>query len=166
MPTIKQKISPFLWFDTQAEEAARFYVSVFDRSRIVKISRYGAAGREVHGKEAGTVLTVEFEIEGQMFTALNGGPQFKFNESVSFVIACETQAEIDYFWDKLTEGGAESACGWLKDRFGLSWQVVPAALPHMLAGADSAASERVMAVVMRTRKFDIAALERAYAGQA
>jgi predicted 3-demethylubiquinone-9 3-methyltransferase (glyoxalase superfamily) len=163
MLAIKQRIRPFLWFDTQAEEAAEFYVSIFDNSRITHVARYGKAGREVHGKEAGSVLTVKFEIEGQTFIALNGGPQFKFNESVSFVITCEAQAEIDRFW-KLTKDGTESACGWLKDKFGLSWQVVPSALPQMLAGADSAKSERVMSAVMRMKKFDIAALERAYAG--
>ena len=164
MPTIKQKIAPCLWFDTQAEDAARFYTSVFDNSRIKKISRYGKAGREVHGKEPGSVMVVEFEIEGQAFMALNGGPQFKFDEAVSFVVYCETQQEIDHFWSKLSQGGQEGPCGWLKDKFGLSWQVVPAVLPQMMTDADGAKSDRIMSAVMKMKKFDLAALQRAYAG--
>ena len=164
MPTIKQKISACLWFDTQAEEAAKFYTTLFANAQINRISRYGKAGRDVHGKEPDSVLTVEFEIEGQTFVALNGGPQFKFNEAVSFQVICETQAEIDYFWSKLSDGGAEGPCGWLKDRFGLSWQIVPSVLPQMLTDADSAKSERAMSALMQMRKFDIAALQRAYAG--
>jgi len=165
MPAIGQRITPFLWFDTQAEEAARFYVSVFDNSRIKYVSRYGKAGREVHGKEPGSVLTVAFELDGQSFVALNGGPQFQFNEAVSFQVSCETQAEIDYFWSRLSEGGKESACGWLKDKYGLSWQIVPSVLPQLLADADGAKSERTMAALMQMKKFDIAALHRAFAGQ-
>ena len=125
MATIKQKISPCLWFDNQAEVAAKFYTSVFKNSAIEQISRYGKAGQDVHGKEPGSVMVVAFEIEGQTFTALNGGPHFKFNEAVSFQVMCDSQDEIDYFWSELSAGGHEGQCGWLKDRFGLSWQVVP-----------------------------------------
>ena len=164
MAKLKQKISPCLWFDTEAEDAAEFYTSVFENSAIKQISRYGNAGREVHGKEPGTVMVVEFEIEGQTFTALNGGPHFKFNEAVSFQITCETQDDIDYFWSKLSEDGQESQCGWLKDKFGLSWQVVPAILPHLLMGDDRAKSERAMGALMQMKKLDIAALQRAHAG--
>jgi len=156
-----QKITPCLWFDTQAEEAARFYASVFKNSKIGKISRYGKEGFEIHGKEAGTVMTAEFEIAGQKFLALNGGPQFKFNEAVSFQVHCETQEEIDYFWSKLAEGGQEGPCGWLKDKFGLSWQVIPTALPQLLT--DENAAQRVMKSMLQMRKIDIAALKRAQA---
>jgi predicted 3-demethylubiquinone-9 3-methyltransferase (glyoxalase superfamily) len=164
MASIKQKITPCLWFDTQAEDAAKFYTSIFDNSRIRHISRYGKAGREVHGKEAGSVMVVEFEIDGQVFTALNGGPQFKFDEAVSFQVMCETQAEIDYFWSKLSAGGKEGPCGWLKDKFGLSWQVVPAALPKMMTDAEGAKADRIMNAVLKMKKFDIAELKQAYAG--
>jgi predicted 3-demethylubiquinone-9 3-methyltransferase (glyoxalase superfamily) len=166
MPTIKQRITPFLWFDTQAEQAARFYTSLFENSRIKQISRYGKAGREVHGKEPGSVLTVEFEIDGMTFVALNGGPQHKFSEAVSFQVTCETQAEIDHFWSKLSDGGEEGPCGWLKDKYGLSWQIVPSVLSRMLTDSDGAKSERAMAALMTMKKFDIAGLQRAYAGQA
>ena len=166
MPAITQKISPCLWFDTQAEEAAKFYISVFKDSRIKRISRYGPEGHEIHGKEAGSVMVAEFEIEGQTFVALNGGPQFKFNEAVSFQVFCETQAEIDYYWSRLTAGGEEGHCGWLKDKYGVSWQVVPSVVPQMMTAADSAKSERAMAAVMKMRKFDLETLKRAYAGQA
>ena len=166
MPTITQKISPCLWFDTQAEDAAKFYTAVFENARIKQISRYGKTGRERHGKEAGSVMLVEFEIAGQTFTALNGGPQFKFTEAVSFQIMCETQNEIDYFWSKLSEGGREGQCGWLKDKYGLSWQVVPALLPQLMTDADSASLDRVMNAVMTMKKFDLDTLERAHAGQA
>jgi predicted 3-demethylubiquinone-9 3-methyltransferase (glyoxalase superfamily) len=165
VPKIQQKITPFLWFDTQAEEAAEFYTLIFENSRITRISRY-EVGREVHGKEAGSVLTVAFEIEGQAFIALNGGPYFKFNEAVSFQVMCETQDEIDYFWSRLSEGGQEGQCGWLKDKYGLSWQVVPSALPQMLTDADGAKSERVMKALLQMKKFDLQALERAYTGLA
>ena len=159
-----QKISPCLWFDDQAEEAARFYLSVFENSRIVAISRYTEADREVHGRAPGSALTVEFELEGQSFTALNGGPIFTFNEAVSFQIACETQAEIDYYWQKLGAGGDEQAqqCGWLKDRFGLSWQVVPRVLIEMILDPDAARAGRVIEAMMPMKKLDIAALEQAY----
>ncbi len=163
MASITQKIAACLWFDSEAEDAAKFYTSVFENSRINKVSRYGKADREVHGKEPGSVLTVEFEIEGQTFTALNGGPHFKFNEAVSFQVFCDTQNEIDYFWNKLTAGGRESQCGWLKDKYGLSWQVVPSILPELLTDADGAKSERVMAALMSMKKFDLAALKRAHA---
>jgi len=166
MPCIKQKIAPCLWFDTQAEEAAKFYTSVFENSRIKQISRYGNAGREVHGKEPGSVMVVEFEIEGQTFTALNGGPHFKFNEAVSFQVMCDTQDEIDRFWSKLSQGGQEGQCGWLKDKYGLSWQIVPSALPQMMTNAQGARLDRVIDAVMKMRKFELKNLEQAYAEQA
>jgi predicted 3-demethylubiquinone-9 3-methyltransferase (glyoxalase superfamily) len=158
------KITACLWFDSQAEQAAKFYVSVFPNSRIGKISRFGNEGFEIHGKPAGTVMTVEFEIGGEQFVALNGGPHFKFNEAVSFQIHCATQQEIDYFWSRLSEQGEEGRCGWLKDRFGLSWQVVPTALPQMLMDQDSEKAQRVMRSMLQMRKIDLAALERARAG--
>jgi predicted 3-demethylubiquinone-9 3-methyltransferase (glyoxalase superfamily) len=142
MPEIKQKICPFLWFDTQAEEAAKFYTSIFGDSRIKRISRYGRAGHEIHGKDAGSIMTVEFELEGQTFVALNGGPHHKFCEAVSFHVSCDTQDEIDRLWSKLCEGGEESRCGWLKDKYGVSWQIVPSALPAMLTGGDGTKTER------------------------
>ena len=156
-----QSITPCLWFDTQAEEAAKFYASVFKDSKVGKTSCYGKEGFEVHGKQAGTVMTVEFEIAGHKFLALNGGPQFKFNEAVSFQVHCETQEEIDYFWSKLAEGGQEGPCGWLKDKFGLSWQVIPTALPQLLTDENSA--QRVMKSMLQMRKIDLAALKRAQA---
>jgi predicted 3-demethylubiquinone-9 3-methyltransferase (glyoxalase superfamily) len=158
-----QKIMPCLWFDTQAEEAAKFYASVFKNSKIGKIGRYGKEGFEIHGKKAGTVMTAEFEIEGQKFVALNGGPHFKFNEAVSFQVHCETQREIDYFWSKLAKDGEEGPCGWLKDKFGLSWQVIPKALPQMLMDENSEKAQRVMRSMLQMRKIDLAALKRAQA---
>jgi predicted 3-demethylubiquinone-9 3-methyltransferase (glyoxalase superfamily) len=166
MASLQQKISPCLWFDTQAEDAVNFYVSVFKNGRIKQVSRYGKAGREVHGKEPGSVMVVAFEIEGLTFTALNGGPQFKFDEAVSFQISCDSQDEIDHFWSKLSEGGKEGPCGWLKDKFGLSWQVVPSELPQLLSGEDGARLDRMMTAIMSMKKFDLAALKRAHAGQA
>jgi predicted 3-demethylubiquinone-9 3-methyltransferase (glyoxalase superfamily) len=163
MQMTAKKITPCLWFDTQAEEAAKFYASVFKNSKIGKISRYGKEGFEVHGKKAGTVMTVEFEIEGQKFLALNGGPHFKFNEAVSFQVPCETQEEIDYFWSTLAKDGEEGRCGWLKDKFGLSWQVFPRALPEMLTDGNSETAQRVMRSMLQMRKIDIAALKRAQA---
>jgi len=158
MTTIAQKITPFLWFDNQAEEAMNFYVSIFKNSRVLGVTRYGKTGP---GPE-GSVMTAAFELDGQKFTALNGGPQFKFNESVSFVVNCETQKEIDYFWEKLSsEGGQESQCGWLKDKFGLSWQVVPVVLPELIQNADPAKSERVMQAIMQMKKLDLAKLKQA-----
>ncbi len=163
MELTAKKITPCLWFDTQAEEAAKFYASVFKNSKIGKISRYGKEGFEVHGKKAGTVMTVEFELEGQKFLALNGGPHFKFNEAVSFQVHCETQQEIDHFWSELAKEGEEGPCGWLKDKFGLSWQVIPKALPEMLTDGNSETAQRVMRSMLQMRKIDIAALRRAQA---
>jgi predicted 3-demethylubiquinone-9 3-methyltransferase (glyoxalase superfamily) len=166
MASIKQKIKPCLWFDTQAEDAAKFYTSVFKNSAIKQISRFGEAGREVHGKAPGSVLTVEFELEGQRFTALNGGPQFKFNEAVSFQVMCDTQDEIDYFWSTLSQGGQEGVCGWLKDKYGLSWQIVPSVLPDFLIGDDIARHDRIIGAIMQMKKLDIETLRRAHAGLA
>ncbi|HET6146172.1 MAG TPA: VOC family protein [Polyangia bacterium] len=161
-----QKIAPCLWFDKQAEEAAKFYVSIFKGSKILRVFHYGEAGKEVHGQPSGTVMTVEFELAGQRFTALNGGPAFKFNEAVSLQIYCDTQDEIDSLWQKLSEGGDERAqqCGWLKDKYGLSWQVVPTAMPELLDDQKSPASRRAMEAMLKMKKLDIAALKRAYAG--
>ena len=159
-----QKITPFLWFDDQAEEAVKFYTSVFKNSKVGRILRYSEEVAKISqsGVAAGSVLTIEFEIEGQKFVALNGGPQFKFNESVSFVVNCETQEEVDYFWEKLTaDGGQESQCGWLKDKFGLSWQVVPTVLIDMLHDKDSKKSERVIAAMLQMKKIDINKLKEA-----
>jgi predicted 3-demethylubiquinone-9 3-methyltransferase (glyoxalase superfamily) len=164
---LAQPITPCLWFENQAEEAARFYTGIFKNSKIGKISRYGEAGKDVHGQTPGSVMTVAFELEGQPFLALNGGPLFKFNEAVSFQIICKDQKEIDYYWEKLTPGGDPSAqqCGWLKDKFGLSWQVVPSVLTEMLSGPISEKSQRAMSALMEMKKFDIAELERAFNGQ-
>jgi predicted 3-demethylubiquinone-9 3-methyltransferase (glyoxalase superfamily) len=160
------RIAPCLWFDSQGEEAARFYTSIFTNSRIVKVSRYAEAGKEIHGRPAGSVMTVVFELDGQPFTALNGGPVFKFNEAISLQIYCETQAEIDHYWDKLAKGGDVNAqqCGWLKDKYGVSWQVVPTVLIDMLSDPDSARSQRAMTAMLKMKKLDIAQLERAYSG--
>ena len=161
-----QKITPFLWFDHQAEEAAKFYTSVFKNSKVGKILRYDEATAKAAGGPVGSVLTIEFEIEGQKFTALNGGPQFKFNESVSFVVECKTQEEVDYFWEKLTAGGGqESECGWLKDKFGLSWQVTPTVLIDMLNDKDPKKAGRVMKAMMQMQKIEINKLKAAYAGE-
>lgn len=161
------KIAPCLWFDTQAEEAANSYVSIFKNSRITTISRYGKEGFEIHGRKAGTVMTVAFELEGQSFVALNGGPQFKFSEAISLQIYCETQKEIDFYWSKLTAGGgSEGPCGWLKDKFGLSWQVVPAALIEMLLDKDAAKVGRVTKAFLQMKKFDLKELQRAFDGRA
>jgi predicted 3-demethylubiquinone-9 3-methyltransferase (glyoxalase superfamily) len=156
------EIMPCLWFDSEAEDAARFYVSIFKNSKIGEIARYPDEGQDRHGKQAGTVMAVPFELSGHKFVALNGGPIFKFNEAVSFQIHCDTQQEIDHFWSKLTEGGEEGQCGWLKDKYGLSWQVVPAAVLRMMTSGDAKKSKKVMAAFMQMKKFDIAALERAY----
>jgi len=159
-----QRITPCLWFDNQAEAAAEFYTSIFKNSKIVKVSRYGKAGREVHRRPAGSVMTVSFELDGQAFTALNGGPMFKYSEAISFQIDCKTQEEVDYYWEKLSKGGEEQPCGWLKDKFGLSWQVVPSILPEMLTDPDPAKSGRAMLALLQLKKFDIAELKRAFAG--
>jgi predicted 3-demethylubiquinone-9 3-methyltransferase (glyoxalase superfamily) len=153
-----QKITPFLWFDNQAEEAAKFYVSLFKNSNILKIARYGEAGPA----PAGTVMTVEFQLEDQEFVALNGGPRFKFNESVSFVVNCETQKEVDEFWEKLSAGGQKSRCGWLKDKYGLSWQIVPTILNELASDPDPVKSQRVMQAMLQMDKIDIKALQQAY----
>ena len=162
-----QKIAPCLWFDDQAEEAANYYCGIFKNSRIVTVTRYGKAGYEVHRRPAGSVMVVAFELEGQPFTALNGGPIFKFNEAISLQVMCDDQGEIDYYWARLGEGGDPKAqqCGWLKDKFGLSWQVVPAGMHEMLKDHKSENAQRAMAAAMQMKKFDLAALRRAYAGR-
>jgi predicted 3-demethylubiquinone-9 3-methyltransferase (glyoxalase superfamily) len=163
-----QKITPFLWFDNQAEEAAKFYTSIFKNSKVGKILRYGeeVAKTSQSSRPVGSVLTIEFEIEGQKFVALNGGPLFKFNESVSFVVNCETQEEVDYFWGKLTaDGGEESQCGWLKDKFGLSWQITPTVLIDMLHDKDPEKAERVMKAMLQMQKIEIPKLKAAYGGK-
>ena len=159
-----QSIIPCLWFDSNAEEAVNFYISVFKNSKVGHVSRYGEAGFEIHGKPAGTVLTIEFELNGRPFTALNGGPMFKFNEAVSFQVHCESQDEVDYYWSKLSQGGDEKAqqCGWLKDKFGLSWQIVPIVLYDMLRDKDAARSARVMNAIHQMKKLDIKPLQQAY----
>jgi predicted 3-demethylubiquinone-9 3-methyltransferase (glyoxalase superfamily) len=166
MAKIAHKLAPCLWFDTEGEDAAKFYVSIFKNSKINHVSYYSKEGFDIHGKKAGTVMVVDFELDGQPFIALNGGPQFKFDEAVSFQIYCEDQKEIDHFWSKLTAGGSEVACGWLKDKYGLSWQVVPAELMEMLRGPDSDKVQRVTKAFMQMKKFDIAKLREAYQGKA
>ena len=156
-----QPISPCLWFDDQAEDAARFYVSVFKKARITQVNRYPAVGQEIHGRRPGSVMTVDFTLNGLRFTALNGGPHFKFDEAISFQVMCESQAEVDYFWSKLSEGGSEGPCGWLKDKFGLSWQVVPTVVPELLADEKSEKAGRVMKALLQMKKLDIAALKAA-----
>lgn len=165
MPTIR-KIIPCLWFDNQAEEAAKFYVSVFEKSRITGLTRYGKEGQEVHGGKPGSVMTVAFELDGQPFTALNGGPLFHFTEAISFQVMCETQDEIDRYWSKLSAGGDEKAqqCGWLKDKYGLSWQVVPSVLPEWIGDPDPAKAGRVMKALLQMKKLDIRELKKAHAG--
>jgi predicted 3-demethylubiquinone-9 3-methyltransferase (glyoxalase superfamily) len=159
-------ITPCLWFDNQAEEAAEFYVSLFPNSKVIRITRYGEAGKEIHGREAGTVMTVEFELNGQPFTGLNGGPLFRFNEAISFQVLCETQEETDHYWERLSEGGAPQAqqCGWLKDRFGVSWQVAPRRLLELVDDPGSEASQRAMTAMLQMKRIDLAALEAAYRG--
>jgi predicted 3-demethylubiquinone-9 3-methyltransferase (glyoxalase superfamily) len=151
------EITPWLWFDTEGEEAAEFYTSIFPNSRIVDVARYGSAGP----RSAGTVMTVTFELDGQKFVALNGGPDFKFNEAVSFEVRCATQEEVDTYWSKLSEGGEEGPCGWLKDKFGLSWQIVPQALYDLLSDPDQEKSQRVMSAMLQMNKIEIDGLERA-----
>ena len=155
---ISQKITPFLWFDTQAEEAANFYVSIFKNSKVTAMTRYGDSGPGPKG----SVMTVAFTLNGQQFTALNAGPQFPFTEAVSFVVNCETQNEIDYFWEKLSAGGKKVECGWLKDKFGLSWQIVPTEFFEMISNATPQQSNRVMQALMQMEKLDLAKLEQAY----
>jgi predicted 3-demethylubiquinone-9 3-methyltransferase (glyoxalase superfamily) len=163
MQTKNQKIAPFLWFDDQAEEAVKFYTSVFKNSKIHKITHYDEESSKAAGKPKGTVMTVEFELEGQEFVALNGGPQFKFSEAVSFVVNCESQDEVDYYWAKLTEAGDVNAqqCGWLKDKYGLSWQIVPRVLIELLKDPDPDRARRVMKAVLQMKKIDIETLKKA-----
>jgi predicted 3-demethylubiquinone-9 3-methyltransferase (glyoxalase superfamily) len=164
-----QKITPFLWFDDKAEEAANFYVAVFSgspsgekNSKIVSAARYDEAGARASGRPKGTVMTVAFQLDGQEFIALNGGPIFKFTEALSLLVNCQTQEEVDYFWNKLSEGGAEGQCGWLKDKYGLSWQVVPTVLPKLLQDADPEKAKRVMQAMLGMKKIDIKGLKQAY----
>lgn len=161
---ISQKIAPCLWFSHEAEEAANFYVGIFENSRIVKVTRYGKAGEDVHGMPPGSVMTVAFELDGQPFTALNGGPIFKFNEAISLQIYCADQEDVDHYWEKLSQGGDVKAqqCGWLKDKYGVSWQVVPEVLPEMVGDPNSERSQRAMDAMLHMKKIDIAELKRAY----
>jgi predicted 3-demethylubiquinone-9 3-methyltransferase (glyoxalase superfamily) len=163
---VSQRIAPCLWFDHEAEEAANFYVGIFKNSKIVKIARYGEAGREVHGRPAGSVMIVAFELDGQPFTALNGGPQFTFTEAISLQVYCESQREVDYYWEKLSTGGDERAqqCGWLKDKFGVSWQIVPTVLPDLVGDPNSKKSQKAMEAMLQMKKIDIVALKKVYAG--
>ncbi|HSH93834.1 MAG TPA: VOC family protein [Roseimicrobium sp.] len=160
------KITPCLWFDDQAEAAAKFYVSIFKNSKITKTAYYGEAGTEIHGRPAGSVMIVEFELDGQTYTALNGGPIFNFNEAISLQIDCATQEEVDYFWEKLGAGGDPEAqqCGWLKDKFGLSWQVVPTILAELCSDPNSVKGQRAFQAMLGMKKLDIAGLKRAYEG--
>ena len=159
-----QKITPFLWFDNQAEEAANFYTSIFKNSKIVGVARYGEEGAKVSGRPKGTAMTVAFQLDGQEFVALNGGPHFKFSEAVSFVVNCKTQEEVDHYWEKLSAGGDEKAqqCGWLKDKYGLSWQIVPDVLSKMMQDKDPKKSENVMRALLQMKKLDIKTLKKAY----
>jgi predicted 3-demethylubiquinone-9 3-methyltransferase (glyoxalase superfamily) len=161
---ISSRIAPCLWFQDQAEQAARFYTSIFKNSRVGRIAHYGEAGHDIHGRLAGSVMTVAFELDGHPFVALNGGPLFKFNEAVSMQVYCDSQEEIDYFWTKLSNGGDEKAqqCGWLKDQYGLSWQILPRALPEMLGDPASQKSERTMTAMLSMKKLDLAKLQQAY----
>ena len=161
-----QTISPSLWFDDQAEQAAKYYTGIFPNSHIGAVSRYGEAGTDVHGRPPGSVMTVAFELDGQPFTALNGGPVFTFNEAISFQIYCDSQQEIDYYWNHLKEGGPFQAqqCGWLKDCYGVSWQIVPRALADMMASGDQLRADRVMTALLGMKKLDLAQLEAAYEG--
>ena len=160
-----QKITPFLWFDDKAEEAVKFYVSLFKNSKIGTITRYGEAGAAASGRPKGTVMTVAFQLEGQAFTALNGGPHFKFTEAISLVVNCKTQEEVDELWEKLSGGGEKGQCGWLKDKYGLSWQIVPTVLSKMLIDKDAKKSNRVLHAIIQMRKLDIKRLQQAYEGR-
>jgi predicted 3-demethylubiquinone-9 3-methyltransferase (glyoxalase superfamily) len=159
-----QKITPFLWFNDNAEEAVKFYASIFKNSKIGKMARYNEAGEKAAGRPAGSVMTIEFELEGQEFIALNGGPHFKFTEAISFVVNCKTQAEVDKYWKKLSAGGKEVQCGWLRDKFGLSWQIVPTILAELMSGKDAAKSQRVMEAMLKMVKLDIKKLKQAAKG--
>ncbi len=160
-----QKITPFLWFDSEAEEAARFYCAVFKNSKLGTVARYGEAGADVSGQPKGTVMTVDFRLNGQEFIALNGGPLFKFTEAISFVVNCKTQKEVNYYWEKLSKGGKKGQCGWLKDKFGVSWQIVPTGLGQLFGGKNSKKSERAMQAMLKMSKLDIGALKKAYEGK-
>jgi predicted 3-demethylubiquinone-9 3-methyltransferase (glyoxalase superfamily) len=160
-----QRITPFLWFDHQAEEGATFYVSIFKNSKITSVARYDDEAAKASGRPKGSVMTVAFELDGQEFTALNGGPLFKFTEAISLVVNCETQEEVDYFWGKLSEGGQEIQCGWLKDRFGVSWQIVPTVLGELLTDTDRGKSQRVMAALLKMKKISLEGLKEAYEGR-
>src|SRR5574341_564270 len=162
MGNFMQKITPFLWFDNNAEEAANFYVSIFKNSKIVSVARYGEAGAEASGRKKGTVMIVTFQLEGQEFIALNGGPQFTFSPAISFVVNCQTQEEVDELWEKLSEGGEIVQCGWLRDKYGVSWQIVPTVLGEMLQDKDAKKSERVMKAMLQMKKLDIKMLKQAY----
>jgi predicted 3-demethylubiquinone-9 3-methyltransferase (glyoxalase superfamily) len=165
MPTIRQRIMPFLWFNDQAEEAVAFYTSVFKNSKVLSTTRYTKEAEQAAGRPEGSVMTVAFELEGQEFTALNGGPHFKFNEAVSFVVRCENQEEVDFYWNRLSEGGDRGAqqCGWLKDRFGLSWQVIPNRAMELLTDRDTEKGRKAMAAILEMKKIDVARVERAAA---
>jgi predicted 3-demethylubiquinone-9 3-methyltransferase (glyoxalase superfamily) len=165
VPETTQKITPFLWFDNQAEEAANFYVSIFKKSKIVGTARYGEESAKASGRPRGSVMTVAFELDGQGFVALNGGPLFKFTEAVSFVVNCATQEEVDHFWERLSAGGQQVQCGWLKDRFGVSWQVVPTVLVEMLQDKDPEKSKRVMTAMLEMKKIETEPLRRAFAAR-
>ena len=166
MPRVQQRITPFLWFDSNAEEAVKFYVSLFKNSKIGTMTRYDDEGARASGRPKGSVMTVPFELDGQHFTALNGGPHFQFSGAISFVVNCETQDEIDHFWGRLSAGGQEIECGWLTDKFGVTWQVVPTALIEMLQDKDPEKSKRVMAAMLKMKKIEITPLKRAYEGRA
>ena len=157
-----QKITPCLWFDDQAEEAVNFYVSIFDNSKIEAVTRYGEAGAQASGRPKGTVMTIMFQLEGQDFMALNGGPMFTFSPAISLMVSCRAQEEVDELWEKLSEGGEVQQCGWLQDRYGVSWQIVPTVLGEMLQDEDAEKSERVMRAMLQMRKIDIKSLEQAY----
>lgn len=157
-----QRITPFLWFDHQAEEAARYYVSIFKNSKILNVARYGDAGAAASGRPKGSVMTVTFQLDGQEFTALNGGPEFKFTEAISLMVNCKTQQDVDELWDRLTDGGEPGPCGWLKDKYGLSWQIVPTVLGEMMLDKDPKKAERVMQAMLQMKKIEIAGLKRAY----
>jgi predicted 3-demethylubiquinone-9 3-methyltransferase (glyoxalase superfamily) len=160
-----QRITPFLWFDNKAEEAAKFYCSLFKNSKTGKIARYGEGSEKFSGRPSGSVMTVEFELEGQDFVALNGGPHFKFNEAISFVVSCRTQAELDRYWKKLSAGGKKVQCGWLKDKYGVSWQIVPTVLGELMSDKDAAKSQRVTQAMLKMVKLDIKKLKQAAKGK-
>jgi predicted 3-demethylubiquinone-9 3-methyltransferase (glyoxalase superfamily) len=161
-----QKITPFLWFDSNAEEAVNFYISIFKNCKVAKVTRYDEASSKAAGRPEGSVMTMEFQLEGQNFVAINGGPHFKFTEAISFVVDCGSQEEVDYFWEKLTaDGGQESQCGWLKDKYGLSWQITPRVLIEMIGDKDPQKAQRVMEAMLQMKKIDIATLKQAYEGE-